>query len=270
MALNILSTDTLLEICKHVEYDRDIAHLLSSCMVWERCKQLVVSNRRIDIVSRVSHVLEMFHEDVYKNVAHDFEMDTALRAKHFDLFIEGYSELKLMRSFYAIEFYKSEIESLAAACPCDSVTFINSMRFIDTFEENRNVADMMKARAMAHMFQRYWSSAYDDEIVMLFENGATLQVKCVTGNLNGDAFAVDVQLRYHNLYYRLQRRLRDASDGLWINVLAEAMIEKTRSSLLWGKLKSINYVSTLAPTWRKGYFMLECLPQYKRALNIEM
>lgn len=242
--------------------------------------------------SRACNILRVFTTECLELQRKFANQD--VRNAHFDMFLKGYPQSKLLEHNEMFEQYNNTFENLVydllhvmrnnqtsntAASPVEVMNVINTLRFKKDLNE----------RAKPLLFKPVMDDCVEHELSLEFESGININVViCICKSTSDPMPTIDVRAsidsnksgKQYKLTYVIseEQDTYDSEDDydenapIWINndpfdwitiVMKNVQRINGKKSML-GYLKQIKYTYHGEQFWEKAYFLLEVLPKLEK------
>jgi hypothetical protein len=265
----LLTSDIKEVILSFVNEPRDVIKFLVSHKTAYRTS--IISKYRKNTLDKIKRLIKVFQHDCYYDVMNTIKTNKDLQNKHFDMFINGYQDINLIKSETDLSIYNAEISLLATKCMCNTLDFLNLMRLSNSVDIPRY--NTLRATGIEKLFLAKRFEDYDDTLIIEFDSGIEIFIKCNHAfiDINNCEFrfievAIKTKTFHHSYHYELSN-YSGYNETTWIDHFMFILDLEIPSTILFGKIVNINYYSEYAYLWRTAYFLIEKLHIYNSLMK---
>lgn len=238
---------------------------------------------------KLIHMLFHFTQECF-DMEKKFLKDEAARAKHFELFLNGYANHAILQDDNDFKEYNYTFDSMLydiAISLRDDATFYNTHNIYCMYAEIINklrLRNELHNEAKDMLFKRMEEELIEHKLDIEFESGVHVSINISIGNqVDVTAPYIDIDASFNNVSKNQQYKTTyvisgeqedydDETDEIvstwvnndpmeWIVLFAKSLETSAGKKFILGNVKNINYKYNGEQFWAKAYMMLEVLPK---------
>lgn len=266
MSFSVLTSDIKVIIARYMDSPKQLAQLFLSHKqdFMKHEIELLYESTLKDI----ENVFKQFQEDSFVNFQNEINDNIELREKHFSMFVDGYRDNDIISCETDFAIYNSEVSNLARRCRYNPLEFINLLRLSNKVQFDR--ARHLREDAMQKLFEYNNSNQYDDCLILTFQSGVQIMMKCL--NIRSEIIYIEMCLKLvdhkNNKSVVTKAYEFNLSSACcmqrfyWVDIIKDEIRKYVPATFIFGNVENIEYKSDYAEIWRCAYFDVEYLPKY--------